>query len=51
MKQIRSKKLAISNVEKDSGKPMRIAVWEQANRDWKRIINKANDGAEKWSEM
>jgi hypothetical protein len=39
---------AISNVEKDFDKPIKIAAWVQASRDWKRIINKAKDGAENW---
>jgi hypothetical protein len=47
----RAKFLAISNVEKDSYKPMKIAAREQASRDWKRIKNKAKDDADDWSDM
>jgi hypothetical protein len=48
---MRSRKLAISNVEKDFDKPMKRTAWEQAGRGWKQITNKTKDGAEKWSEM
>ncbi|HEY5707628.1 MAG TPA: hypothetical protein VIS96_18865 [Terrimicrobiaceae bacterium] len=42
-KEIQPKKLAISNVEKDSFKPMKIADREQASRDRKRIRNNAKN--------
>jgi hypothetical protein len=51
VKRIRSKKLAISNVVKDSDEPMKIAAWEQASRDWKRIIDRAKGDADNWSDM
>ena len=42
MKQkIQTKRLAISNVGKDSGKPTKMAAWEQATR----IVSKAKDDA------
>ena len=42
MKQkIQTKRLAISNVGKDSGKPMKMAAREQATR----IVSKAKDDA------
>ncbi|MGA7394651.1 MAG: hypothetical protein WBL40_11835 [Terrimicrobiaceae bacterium] len=53
MKQkIQTKRLAISNVENDSDKPMKIAASEQATRDRMRIVSKAkhdaNDSAGWW---
>jgi len=51
VKQIQTKKLAISNVERDFYKSMKIAAWEQANRDWKRIIDKTKNDAENWPGM
>ena len=46
---IQSKKLAISNVERDSYKLIKIADREQASRDRKRIRSNAKD--EDWSDM
>ena len=51
MKQIQAKKLAISNVERDFDKSMKIAAWEQANRAWKRVREKAKDDADNWPDM
>ena len=46
MKQkIQSKRLAISNVGKDSGKRTKIVAWEQVRRDRKRIVGNAKDDA------
>jgi hypothetical protein len=42
---IQTKRLAISNVGKDSGKPTKMAAWEQATRDRMRIVSKATDDA------
>ena len=42
---IQIKRLAISNVGKDSGKPTKIAAWEQATKDRMRIVSKAKDDA------
>jgi hypothetical protein len=42
---IQTKRLAISNVGKDSGKPTKMAAWEQATRDQMRIVSKAKDDA------
>jgi hypothetical protein len=36
---IQTKRLAISNVGKDSGKRTKMAAWEQATRDRKRIVS------------
>ena len=51
MKPIRSRKNAISNVEKDFEKPTKITAWERASRDWKRTVSKAKSGAENWSKL
>jgi hypothetical protein len=48
---MQSKKFAISNVEKDSDKSMKMAGWEQASRDWKPIINKPKDAANNLPDM
>jgi hypothetical protein len=40
---IQTKGLAISNVGKDSGKPTKMAAWEQATRDQMRIVDDAKD--------
>jgi hypothetical protein len=42
---IQTKRLAISNVGKDSGKPTKMGAWEQATRDRMRIVSKAKDDA------
>ena len=45
MKQkIQTKRLAISNVGKDSGKPTKMAAWEQATRDQMRIQGEGRKG-------
>ena len=47
MKQkIQTKRLAISNVGKDSGKRTKIVAWEQVRRDRKRIVGNAKDDAD-----
>ena len=43
---IQTKRLAIGNVGKDSGKRTKMAAWEQATRDRKRIVSNAGDSAE-----
>ena len=48
---IQTKRLAISNVGKDSGKPTKIAAWEQATRDRMRIVSKAKDDADDWADL
>jgi hypothetical protein len=48
---IQTKRLAISNVGKDSGKPTKIAAWEQATRDQMRIVSKAKDDADDWADL
>jgi hypothetical protein len=42
---IQTKRLAISNVENDSDKPMKIAASEQARRDRKRVVGNAKHDA------
>ena len=49
MKQkIQTKRLAISNVGKDSGKPTKMAASEQARRILGKAKDDANDSADLW---
>lgn len=43
--------IAISNVERDFDKSMKIAAWEQTSRVWKRVRWKTKDDADNWSDV